>query len=92
MGQLFFNVLAVPCVEIEPGTNLDEPSVGKSDRGQLDYITDDEEYEDDSGGRDKGRGGYDKGRGGYGRSIRKLRRKIVDDKRPGAKLKKPTPF
>ena len=72
-------------MEIEPGTNLDEPSVGKSDRGQLDYITDDEEYEDDSGGRGKGRGGY-------GRSIRKLRRKIVDDKRPGAKLKKPTPF
>jgi len=87
VGQLFFNVLAVPCVEIEPGTNLDEPSVGKNDVGQLDYITGDDEYEDE----EKGGGGHDKGRGGYGRSG-STRAKIVDDKRPGAKLKKPAWF
>ena len=49
MGRLFFNVLAIPCVEIEDGVNLDEPSTGKSETGQLDYAAESASHDNGNG-------------------------------------------
>ena len=91
----------MPCIEIEEGANLDEPSVGKSESGQLDYASEDDE---NLYGNKGGIGGWWKG--GYGKdnieeqkvdsqikkNKKRKNKKIVQDERPGAKLVKPKPF